>query len=700
MCSENYYLDDLTKKCLQLTLDGCASARRNENECLFCKNGYYLDRSIGKCRLNTALYCQFKSNIANNCVTCVSTAYLDKTSPNDLKCKPYRVAKNCTHFDAFEDKCKGCQPGFYYSSGSCVEYSIPNCLAYKYNANECTACQHTFYLEGTVCLPVTAYSCLTFSLNENACSSCPSYHYKDIIKGDCLPYSQEYCATYDPFDDNCVTCQPTSYLTITRDCRLYSAENCLNYVFNDDVCSTCVRGYYMDQTMRKCKPYTAVNCDNFNLKQDECTSCIPNHYLKLGKCNPYSQDYCSTKDPMNDRCLTCFNHYYFEAGECKVYTAKNCLKFNSHKDECTKCQMGYYFEFGLCFEYSVSYCDGFKSDLDLCDKCDFSLPFPVYRDQFTLFCIESSLLGNCSKYSETENKCEECSVHYYMDLQNEDGPVCVHNPTGVANCEKYLSEDTCMRCEPDHYLKNNLCYQPHKKIVGCDYYSSDKYCMQCETGFALNATSFCESVVESSCLTYRDIHSCSSCLENQVLVLNKDDHFVCESSNIPNCTMANHSAEGVLCQRCETGYFLEENSCHWPNTLVENCREYLGHGFCGRCEDAYILSKDKTFCSNNISDAGSQCMVGHFSLKPQCSVCSGGYYFGVSGACEKCSESMKGCAMCDITNLTQCKLCSKGFHMTDGLVCSENLKDKPPAESVLILKNGMIVLLLFILGWQ
>ena len=117
MCSENYYLDDLNKRCLQLTLDGCASARRNKNECLFCKNGYYLDKSIEKCRLNTALYCQFKSNIANKCVTCVSTAYLDKTNPNDLKCRPYRIAKNCTHFDAFEDKCKGCQPGFYHSNG-------------------------------------------------------------------------------------------------------------------------------------------------------------------------------------------------------------------------------------------------------------------------------------------------------------------------------------------------------------------------------------------------------------------------------------------------------------------------------------------------------------------------------------------------------------------------------------------------------
>ena len=701
MCSDNYYLDDQTKRCLQLTLDGCASARRNKNECLFCKNGYYLDKSIEKCRLNTALYCLFKSNISNNCVTCVSTAYLDKTTPADLKCKPYRIAKNCTHFDAFEDKCKGCQPGFYHASsnGTCMEYSIPNCLAYKYNTNECTACQNTFYLESNVCLPVTAYSCLTFSLNENACSSCPTYHYKDITKGDCVPYSQEYCATYDPFNDNCVTCQWTSYLTITRDCRPYSAENCLNYVYNDDVCSTCVRGYYMDQTVQKCKPYTVANCDNFNLKQDACTSCIPNHYLKLGKCNAYSRDFCSTKDPMNDRCLTCLNNFYFEAGECKPYTAENCLKFDSHKDLCTKCRIGYYFEFGLCFEYTVSYCDGFESDRDLCDECDFKLSFPVYKDQFTLLCQKSSMLDNCSKYSETQDKCDECSVNYYLDTSNEDGPVCVHNPTGVANCERYLSEYVCNRCEPEHFLRNNLCYQPHKKIVGCAYYSSDKYCMQCSSGFALNATSSCESVVESSCLTYRDIHSCASCLDSQVLQLNKDDYFVCESSNIPNCAMAKNSSEGVMCQRCEIGYFIEENRCHWPDTLVENCQEYLGHGFCGRCEDDHILSKENTLCTNNISDAGSQCMVGHFSLKPQCSVCKGGYYFGVSGACQKCSEAMAGCALCEIGNLTQCKLCMVGFHMTDELVCRENPTVQPPVSSAPILRSALLALLFFVLGW-
>ena len=357
------------------------------------------------------------------------------------------------------------------------------------------------------------------------------------------------------------------------------------------------------------------------------------------------------------------------------------------------CQNGFYFEFGHCLAYTAQYCASFDSNRDLCSACDFS-GIPVYKDDFTLLCNAHTLVTNCGTYSKTENKCSQCNLGYYL----EDN-MCLANPPGIPNCMIYLDKDVCFKCEAGYYLRNNVCFNPKTLIKGCSEYSSADCCEKCSSGFALNKDFKCDTIVETSCQTWLDAENCATCGYNQVIKLNDNSKQTCVNSNINHCASATGSAKGPQCIKCENGYFLSDNKCLYPNTLVSNCLEYFDHGQCSRCNDNYLLSKDKSKCTTEISKAGSQCMVGFESLKPKCSICSGGYFFDQTGACQQCSTEVSNCALCDINNLSRCLVCSSGHHMMDDFSCKENPVIVPPTISAPLF-SALIIFGLSLLIWK
>jgi hypothetical protein len=47
-----------------------------------------------------------------------------------------------------------------------------------------------------------------------------------------------------------------------------------------------------------------------------------------------------------------------------------------------------------------------------------------------------------------------CETGFFIST---DGLSCVPYPTGIPNCARYLTIDTCTDCDPGYYLNKNKC---------------------------------------------------------------------------------------------------------------------------------------------------------------------------------------------------------------------------------------------------
>ena len=687
VCPNGYYLEE--GKCFESNLLGCDVPKQNEKKCSLCASGYYMDVINSVCHPHSVMHCSVFKRLENKCLTCDESSYMDTSGI----CKQYAAATNCETYHPNKDECVTCLDGFYNDANICKQYTMMSCKTFNLSENKCTSCYESFYLRTSdfSCQPITAFNCAEYSVSENRCSLCFSSYYLDIGTGNCLFYSVQNCEQYHPYKDNCSTCLDGHYLTDTFMCLEYTASGCASFSINSDACISCNNGFYLDISNQKCLPYKAKNCQSYQLQADLCSSCLPGFYLLNGLCKLYTVSHCAKNESLTDRCIGCIEGYYFSAGKCLAYTVEHCKDFDANSNKCLNCLPNYFFEFGHCFEYTVKNCASFRSDRDLCDTCD-NTSMRIYRNANTDHCEEVTEIENCKEYSTSEDKCLECVEDFFLENQ-----VCMANPTGIPKCQVYIGSDECGMCENGSYLSNNNCLTPQVSILGCEMYSSEKCCEQCSSGYALTSDLQCEVAIETSCASLADAYNCATCGFNEILVKNDDDNFVCVNSGILYCESPVSSAEGVICNKCEQGYFLNDGStqCLWPETLVTNCRDYNGHGLCSRCENGYLLSKDNTKCTTDIALVGSQCLVGHISDKPKCARCDGGYYFNDSGVCQKCSENIDGCSVCDINNLSRCLICAKNYYMTDQFICEEYPPEEVIPIGVSIIKFAMIGILSF-----
>ena len=692
LCEDGYYLDDV-KNCKENFLVGCEIPKQNEQRCVKCLTGYWLNVDKKLCEPHTVQHCSLFDSKANKCLACDDASYMDSSTS---KCVQYSAALNCETFHPKEDKCVSCLDGFYLdSSDKCLEYTILTCKTYNKTDNKCTSCHEGNYLDKTthICKPITALNCEKYSVSENRCSLCPSSTYLDIGSGNCLFYSKQNCDKYHPYQDQCSTCVEGHYLSSTFNCMEYSAPGCASYSMSSDACISCDNGFYLNVFTQECLAYTAKNCVSYQLQADKCSSCLPGFYMNNGSCIIYTVSNCAKNDSVADRCIGCIPGYYFSAGKCLPYQQPNCKDYKSHIDRCLNCQPGYYFEFGRCFEYTAKNCKGFNENKDLCDQCDNSSG-RIFRNDENQHCEEVTEVENCKTYKTDMDECVLCNDEFYLEDQE-----CKPNPTGIPMCEIYANEEQCALCQAGAYLTNNTCVEPQVLINGCNRYSSENCCEECNGGFTLSSTFHCETTIETSCASHKDPYNCETCAPHKVLARNTDDNFVCEDSGIQFCAEA-ISVSGVNnCIKCEQGYFLNDSQtqCLWPETLVEHCLEYSGHGICSRCKDNYLLSKDNAKCTTDIALVGSQCLVGHISDKPKCARCEGGYYFDESGVCQKCSDEIEGCAICDIKNLSRCLICAKDFYMTDEFKCVEYPPIPPIDIGVDIVKYAVMSMMLLVM---
>ena len=650
----SFLTKDLT--CEVVTIKGCLTHHPNRNECLVCQQGFFLaDNKV--CTPHSALHCVSYNNFQDTCFFCDSSAYKD-----GQKCKQYRTAINCSSYHPLEDKCITCVPGFYEDKGVCTQYSMLTCQTYHPNMNSCTSCQNGFYLTSGNCLPVTVQNCKTLSKIENKCKSCYSNFYYQLFTGNCLPYTVSSCATNNLYADKCTTCKPGYYLQ-NDSCHPYSVHECSSYHSRSDDCLSCREGFYLNATKGTCLRYSCSNCSSFHLLENACRSCQAGFYLHKNKCKLFTAKNCIIRSSTENKCLSCSPDSFYNNGICQHYSDLNCKVYNTEQDVCQSCLEGFFFEFGVCLPYTVQNCLDYQPNKDFCLRCDFSSG-KIYLDNESKLCKANVEISLCAKYSNSADICEHCISNYYINDQK-----CVADPSGIPNCKMYLSETTCRQCQDGFFLENNYCKTPETTIWGCKEYSSGGVCQVCKSEYSINSTYQCEPVVETSCATNLNSLNCATCRVNQILTI-QNNNFVCVPSNILHCENAISSVQGPLCKKCQSGYFLYNNQCTWPNKTVSSCVEYLDNGICSKCKDLYLLSGDNLHCTPEITKAGENCLSGYVSDLPVCSRCAPGYYFDETGICQSCSDTNDGCSVCNILNLSVCLVCKEGYYMDSDLICT------------------------------
>ena len=140
---------------------------------------------------------------------------------------------------------------------------------------------------------------------------------------------------------------------------------------------------------------------------------------------------------------------------------------------------------------------------------------------------EAALKDICELRHPDNNLCLKCPQNFIFDSTFQD---CVEIPTGVPNCQIYLTESVCSWCSSVFYLDNNQCKLVLNFITNCSYYESDGICSKCLGGFEMNTQITTENNIETkttsciekqitNCLTYNDFSGlCSECISGHYLV--------------------------------------------------------------------------------------------------------------------------------------------------------------------------------------
>jgi proprotein convertase subtilisin/kexin type 5 len=158
---------------------------------------------------------------------------------------------------------------------------------------------------------------------------------------------------------------------------------------------------------------------------------------------------------------------------------------------------------------------------------------------------------------------------------------------------------------------------------------------------------------------------CSSCNEGYTLPKETiPDHDIycvkCETENCKYC-------DGDVCEECQDGYFLEDNSCqsecskgYFANntecvecwTEIEGCNDCYKNGdditICSECEEGLNYDQSQNECTEN-------CTLGFYPFEGTCQLCP-------SAHCLECDET-GACILCDgesVLAIDSCELIEEG----------------------------------------
>ena len=236
-------------------------------------------------------------------------------------------------------------------------------------------------------------------------------------------------------------------------------------------------------------------------------------------------------------------------------------------------------------------------------------------------------------------------------------PLCQENENNCIKCNPITK--LCHKCISDIYAPNSLggctltpkCQKGQKNCIECEENSQHNICKTCSKGYFPDSIGGC--TYTKNCLISTN-GICSKCIDNYVLIgkyitycksVFSEDLKSCKGIN----TLNGH------CSNCTEGLFL--NSIDYKCTKTENCSSSK-YGICTQCNKGYYLDKKEEKCKmqNNTFFNCKESLTGE-----KCDECDNDYFFDDEGKC----MSMNYCFIGDKKNRNVCKMCNKGYYLSE-----------------------------------
>ena len=560
-CQPNYYYD-YTNGCVLTTNNkkptDCKSGL-NGSHCSVCEdNGadqrvaiFNLNEAENECVSLLLLTPAMKARncyIFNSDFTCFSCPMNYLIAPNG-SCLNIETVAECIEGVVSNNSvvCTKCNIGYNLAvgGGACnltsqVNLSkIPNCLLLE-SADSCGECKLGYSLlkkvnNNNICVrsPLPD-GCLSkndheFQTNhELYCNSCEDKYTLQILTP---ATSESYCIKTSKIsnclimnNNICQQCESSHYLNAEKTCVLRGTPttNCVEYNKNSNAC---------ERTLKSVTPYSYtisyISLTNWNLlstTEKLVLQKLPPHREGLGSGIPNCEVY-----KTSSTCKHCKNGYYKKDSKCEeiIQSKTNCLYYKTEQT-CEICNENYMLVEEECEKIMAMNCKKIK-DPKNCETCPDNYPVLTNDghcvkpsgDQLNPYCEFFYLNPNDLWY------CKECIDYHYPN----DKGICVPINFPMANCLKYASFTSCLKCKNGYIFK--------EKSLTCEVAGS----------------------VEPNCDEFIAFNSCSVCdlgyfLENDICVLCKTG----DSCNF--CSPDNPE----ICLVCKSGFYMDNSGNCYKNT--------------------------------------------------------------------------------------------------------------------------------------
>ena len=353
---------------------------------------------------------------------------------------------------------------------------------------------------------------------------------------------------------------------------------------------------------------------------------------------------------------------------CKAVTVANCSKYTFDififSDDCEECDTGYFLLNGtICESENLWNCMTSTNYIG-CTSCPTGFGLQSQYNSTTATGCTTCQISECSVCSTNASLCSSCSSDYF--LQDQTNTTCLS--TASWNCISATNYLGCTSCSNQYGLSNNfngtnLTACSTCNVSNCGNCSNDfSICQSCNSDYLLTslANTSCISASSLNCNqigNFSNYEGCTSCSENLGLQTNFNSTSLteCSSCAISGCT--NCFNDYLLCQSCQTGFFLGLNgTCQ--NATQWNCITSADNIGCISCTIGYGLQSN--YENSNLTGCGT-CPVGCFSCGTNtiCEECQTDYFLLDETNTTCVSQSLWNCT--NSTNYLGCTSCQTPF---------------------------------------
>ena len=628
----------------------------SDAKCKICDLTNYFKLDDGNCSRVTGIDNCLQIDSTGKCIVCESDYYVDLSTHKCVEVNILFKIEHCTSYSSAQS-CLTCRPGFYIQNSICIgaETSLNNCEV-QLDEKTCSECKNGFIMlpDGSGCtqVPATASNCANFTYVS--CKSCildymldKNRYIRDLQKklklnadpeaialtlhstkennvnrgftSVCHPLELSNCIEYEAVN-KCKKCELGYFLNEESLCESNPPSiipNCEVYI-SESKCRLCLDGYFLNTPSTCIAVEEITNCRNYDKGADRslCTKCEEEYFLSEdSKCQERERadiENCATFRVAADRCQTCLEGYTItnDGNKC-LPSVDNCQQYKfsslqSTEHACSACKEGYYLESSTeCKEGSVDFCKKYELEFNDCVEC-----LNGYYLESTVVCKPHEKIPACERYHSSEkDRCISCD--------NKNLGFEVANRCAIASkipgCVEYSTATTCKTCGEGYILSATTCTEIPAEM-NCLQADSELNCTHCKPNYILHDGTCktipgyilheCETSNINDGLQTLSSGRCTGCKQTAI-AWNFANEFICLENSwvadlglemIDHCAQLNITGDDAVCNRCEEGYYLDNNVCE------------------SSCDtSSIIISGLSTSGDNYRIEKGQHCKSGSFS---------------------------------------------------------------------------------------